>query len=300
MAFLGQLAAVTTALLWSGTATFFTLAGRQVGSVVVNRSRLLLALVLLLITHWIFQGQPLPMGASGDRWVWLALSGVVGLVLGDSFLFQSYLWIGPRLGMLMMSMAPLLAALLAWLFLGEILVGLQWLGIMVTLGGIALVILERGPEQRTAQQERDYARGLLFGLGAAAGQASGLVLAKQGLGSGFPPLSGNLIRMLAAGGALWLITILTGRAPSTLRKLRQARRSWLPIVGGAVTGPFLGVWLSLVAVQTTEVGVASTLMALSPIFMLPIGRLVFSERVRVQAAAGTAVAILGVGMLFLA
>jgi drug/metabolite transporter (DMT)-like permease len=294
----GELAALSTAVLWSATAVFFTLAGREVGSVVVNRARLLVALAFLLLTHWLTFGQPLPLEADPSRWGWLALSGVVGLVLGDSFLFQAYIWVGPRLGMLMMSLAPVISALLAYGFLGESLVARQWFAIFLTVGGIAAVVLDRERPAMAGGQSRDYRRGILFGVGAAAGQAAGLVLAKQGLGGSFPALSGNVMRMTAAALFIWGFTVLIGRAGSTFRTLREHRVSWLPILGGAATGPFLGVWLSLTAVQLTQVGIASTLMSLSPILLLPIGHLLFKEKIGPQAVVGTLIAIVGVGLLF--
>lgn len=295
----GELAALTTAVLWSGTAVFFTYAGRRVGSLVVNRVRLVMALLMLAATHWLLMGQPLPLGAEIERWGWLGLSGVVGLVGGDSFLFQAYLWVGPRLGMLMMSLAPVLAALLAFAFLGEQLVALQWLAIFVTVSGISLVVMDREDEAARGELNLHYGRGILFGLGAALGQAIGLVLAKQGLEGEFPALSGNVMRMSAATLFLWVATVSTGRAAGTLRALRQQKTALLPIFGGAATGPFIGVWLSLIAIQLTEVGVASTLMALSPIILLPVGRLLFKERIGWKAVTGTLIAVAGVAMLFL-
>jgi drug/metabolite transporter (DMT)-like permease len=295
----GELAALMTALCWSATAVFFTFAGRKVGSVVVNRTRLVMALVLISLTHWILIGSPFPTGAGPDRWLWLGLSGVIGLALGDAFLFQAYLWVGPRLGMLMMSLAPVIAALLAFAFLGEAMSWIQWLGLTVTLAGIALVVLEGNRGAQLAPERRDYRRGILFGIGAASGQAIGLVLAKQGLQGDFSALSGNWIRMASAVVALWGVTLLSGRAAPTLRKLVEERTAVLPILAGAITGPFVGVWLSLIAVQLTHVGVASTLIALPPVFLLPIGTLVFKERVGPGAIAGTAVAMVGVALLFL-
>lgn len=295
----GELAALTTAVLWSATAVFFTYAGREVGSVVVNRARLLVALVFLIGTHWLLIGEPIPVGAEVERWGWLGVSGIVGLVGGDSFLFQAYLWVGPRLGMLMMSLAPVLAALLAFAFLGEQLLIVEWLAIFITVSGISLVVMDRGrsPEPKTLNVH--YGRGILFGVGAALGQAVGLVLAKQGLAGDFSALSGNVMRMSAAALFLWSLTMLSGRGPSTLRALRGNRGALLPIVGGATTGPFIGVWLSLIAIQLTEVGIASTLMALSPIVLLPVGRLLFQERIGWRAVTGTLVAVGGVALLFL-
>lgn len=294
----GEVAALTTALCWSGTAIFFTEAGHRVGSLTVNRIRLITALILISLTHWVLMGTPYPHAAA-DRWLWLGVSGVVGLALGDAFLFQSYVWIGPRLGMLMMSLAPVIAALLAAAFLGEQLSTLHWLGVAITLSGIAWVVLEGTPVSGPSPARRNYRRGILFGIGAASGQAIGLVLAKEGLHGDFPALSGNLIRMSAAAVALWGVTIATGRARPTLRRVMADRGALLPIFGGSVTGPFVGVWLSLVAIQLTQVGIASTLMALPPVFLLPIGAFFFKERIGPGAIGGTLIAIAGVALLFL-
>jgi len=296
----GEVAALLTSLMFSGTSTFFTLAGRRVGSLVLNRLRLLVALILLVFAHWLILGSPFPLAAEPNRWFWLAISGVVGLVIGDAFLFQAFIWIGPRLSMLLMSLAPIIAAILSWIFFGEKLSWAQLLGVAVTLSGVAWVVLERNG--RPQPQELDparYARGILFGLGGAAGQAVGLVTAKLGAGGDFSALSGTLIRMLSAMVLLWAVTFLQRQASATFRQLAVNPQAIIFILAGAFTGPFIGVTLSLVAVQRTEVGIASTLMALPPVFLLPISYLVFKERFGWQAILGTLVALFGVGILFL-
>jgi drug/metabolite transporter (DMT)-like permease len=298
-AYLGELAALTTALCWSFTAIFFTLAGRAVGSVMVNRLRLLLALIFLILTHWLLLARPLPLTAEPERWFWLGLSGIIGLVLGDAFLFQAYVWVGPRLGMLMMSLVPVLSTLTAWVFLGETLAFSQLAGILLTVGGIAWVIFERSGPAKDQTEARHYVWGILFGLGAATGQALGLITAKKGLGGDFPALSGNLIRMLTAAGVMWTFTLVQGQARPTMQRLLDSPRAARLIVGGAFTGPFIGVWLSLVAIQLTHIGIASTLMALPPVFLLPIGYFVFKEQITWRAVAGTVVAMSGVAVLFL-
>jgi drug/metabolite transporter (DMT)-like permease len=300
MAFSGEIAALLTSLMFSGTSTFFTLAGRRVGSLVLNRLRLLVAFTLLALAHWWFLGSLLPLGAEPNRWFWLAISGVVGLVIGDAFLFQAFIWIGPRLSMLLMSLAPIIAALLAWIFFGETLSLAQLLGVAVTLAGVAWVVLERNRGARPQDLEApSYARGILYGLGGATGQAVGLVTAKLGAGGDFSALSGTLIRMLSAMLLLWMITIAQRQAGATFRQLAAKPQALVFILAGAFTGPFIGVTLSLVAVQRTEIGVASTLMALPPVFLLPISYFVFKERYGWQAILGTLVALVGVGILFL-
>jgi drug/metabolite transporter (DMT)-like permease len=285
-------------MCWSATATFFTLAGQKVGSMVVNRIRLLLAILFLMATHWLLQGALLPLTAGRERWLWLAISGVIGLVVADGLLFQAYVWIGPRLGSLLMSLSPVVSALLAWLILAETLSLAQIVGIALAVGGVMWVILDRNGPIRTSPDRRRYLWGVLFGLGAATGQALGLITAKKGLGGDFPALSGNLIRMLAAGTCLWAITFFQGQIGATVQRLTGQRQAALNIIGGAFFGPFLGVWLSLAAIQLTHIGVASTLMALPPIFLLPVSHFVFKERLGWAAIAGTVVAMVGVAILF--
>ncbi len=296
---LGETAALITAACYTASSTFFTHAGQQFGSWVTNRARLLVAVILLVLVHWIFLGQPLPLEASLVRWLWLGASGIVGLVLGDLFLFQAYIWIGARLGLLLLSLAPVLAALLAWLFLGEVLRPLDGLGIALTLGGIAWVVLEpRGKAEDQPKHPR-YLSGVLFGFLAAAGQAGGLVLAKKGLGGDFPALSANVMRMSVALLALWTLTLLQGQIPETIRRLRARPTGLKFILAGSLIGPLAGVSLSLYAIQHTSVGIASTLIALPPVFFLPVAYFVFKERFGWGTIAGTLLALAGVALLFL-
>lgn len=333
MSFIGELAGLLTSVAWSATSVLFTRAAQQVGSVIVNRIRVGLALVFLVFLNWAFYGYLLPFNAGWDRWMWFALSGAIGYALGDAFLFQSFVCIGTQRGMLMMSLAPLLSAGLAWIFFGETLSGVQMLGVLLTLAGVTWVILRRNSDANVqhgsaprrnsdARVQRGSAprrnsdanvrrngdaglhpgstlQGVLFGFGAAGGQAVGFVLSKQGLAGNFPPLAGNSIRMLAAVVVLWAMAGLQGKARETFNTMREKPRvlGWLAMA--AFTGPVLGATLSLFALQHTQVGVASTLIALPPVFLLPVSWLVFKEKFDWGAVLGTLVSIGGVALLFL-
>lgn len=293
--FSGELAALGTSLFFGFSSTFFTLAGRRVGSLLVNRIRLLAATLLAAAVHWVTRSEPLPWDAPPEAWMWLSLSGVIGLAIGDDLLFHAYVLVGPALSMLVFALAPVLASILGFVLLGEALTFAEWMGIAVTVSGIGWVVTERkrGP---IATTRRDYLKGLLFALGGAWGQALGLITAKTGL-SQISPQSGNVIRLLAATLAAWVFTALAGSLPRTLRTLSTDRRAAGYAVLGALAGPFAGVWLSLVAIENAPVGVASTLMSLTPIVLLPIGRIVFAEPVTLRALVGTLVTLSGVGML---
>jgi drug/metabolite transporter (DMT)-like permease len=297
MDYLGQIAALLTSLFFSITAVIFTLTGRQVGSLVTNRMRLILALIYLLIINLVLYGQALPIGAGADHWFWLGLSGIIGLALGDMFLFSAYQLIGARLGMLLLSLAPVISAVIAWIFLGETLRPGQIAGMVLALTGIVWVVASQ--PATNSNLPAFSRRGILFGVLAATGQAVGLVLSKQGMSEGFPPFAANAIRMLAAMIVFWLITLIQRQGQATIATVRQHPSALKLLAAGALIGPVLGVSASLLAVQLTEVGVASTLMALPPVFLLPISYFFFKERLGWQTVVGTFIAIAGVALLFL-
>jgi drug/metabolite transporter (DMT)-like permease len=296
--YIGELAALFTAICFSGTSVLFTKASQQVGSMVVNRVRVVLALLFLMLLHWALNGTPLPLDAEGERWFWFGLSGAIGYAIGDAFLFQAFVWIGNQRGMLMMSLAPLISAGLAWIFFDEALTGMQLFGILMTLTGISWVILRR--DSNPVRQAGKLVQGVLFGLGAAIGQAVGFVLSKQGLTGGFSPISGNVIRMFAAVIVLWGLALAQGNANRTVDSIRTYPGVLGMLSLASLAGPVLGVTSSLFALQYTQVGVASTLIALPPVFLLPVSWLVFKERFDWGAVLGTLVAIGGVALLFLA
>ncbi|MCB9450954.1 MAG: DMT family transporter [Anaerolineaceae bacterium] len=296
----GEIAALSTAILFGFTSMMFTLAGRELNSsALVNRTRLLVAVILMALFHWLTFGSLLPVGADASHWFWLALSGLIGLALGDAFLFQAFVMIGPRLSMLMMALAPVIATILAWIFLGEFLNSQQLIGIAITVLGVFWVISERGTPSTREISPRGYLFGILFGLGGAVGQAGGMVTAKLGLTDNFPAFSGNMIRMLAAAVVIWGFTIVRGQVGQGFVRLRQHPRALVIISAASLIGPVIAVWLSLLAVQHAPVGIVSTLIGLTPIFLIPITYVIFHEKPTVRAVLGTVVAFAGTALLFL-
>ena len=295
---IGELAALATSFFFAMTALIFTQTGRMVGSQVTNRMRLTFALVYLVIINVILFGEPLPFSAEGSRWLWLSLSGIIGLSLGDAFLFQALVSVGPRLGTLLLSLAPIFGSIIAWVFFGETLSALQITGIVLALAGIAWVVTSH--EEPPDTPRGHTRRGVLFGVLAGLGQAVGLVLSKQGMFGEFSPFQANAMRMLAAVIFIWGWTAFDGKLAATFTALRNKPRIIGLIALGAVMGPLLGVSASLLAVQHAEIGVASTLMALPPVIILPISYFALKEKIGWQAILGTLLAIAGVAVLFLA
>ena len=299
MDFIGEVAALATAVLFAMTALIFTSTGRSVGSQVTNRVRLAFALVYLMIINVILFREPMPLSADPSRWMWLGLSGIIGLALGDAFLFQSFISLGARVGtLLLLGLAPIFGSILAWMFFGETLTVLQIIGMVLALAGISWVVTSH--EEPPDTPHGHTRRGLIFGVLAGLGQAVGLVLSRQGMIGDFSVFQSNAIRMLAATVVIWLWTAIEGQAGRTLQELRDKPRVIGLLALGAFVGPVLGVSSSLLAIQHAEIGVASTLMALTPVILLPISYFVFKEKVGWRAIAGTVLAIAGVAILFLA
>lgn len=292
---LGELAALATAVSWTATALFFESASRKVGSLAVNLIRLALAVGLFTVYGLLFRGAPLPLDADARTWGLLSLSGLVGFTLGDLCLFQAYVLIGARISSLAMALAPPLVAVLGYLALGERLSGADLLGMAVTLGGVVWVVTER-PANGIGGGQRGRATGLALAFGGALGQAGGLVLSKLGMGS-YDAFAATHIRALAGTAGFVLLFTAAGWWPKVWSGLSH-RAAMAEIAGGAFFGPFLGVGLSLVAVQRTQAGVAATIMALTPVLILPVVHFTRRERVSVRAAMGALLAVAGVALLF--
>lgn len=288
------------------TVLSFAAAGRRVGSLSVNFIRLLMAFVILTALEALVRGRALPTDASLHAWTWLAISGVVGFAIGDLCLFRSLLLIGPRLASLLMSMAPPITALIGWLVLGETLGALQIGGMTLTVAGIAWAINDRSPGrpevssvrpgQDSSKDHGQKVRGIALALMGATGQAGGLVLSKFGMGD-YDPFAATQIRIVAGAVAFAAIFTTTGWWPRVRAAVRDRGAMGYTLLG-AIFGPFLGVSLSLIAVQRTEAGVAASIMATSPIVIIPIVVLVHKERVGSGGLLGACLAVAGVAMLF--
>ena len=293
--FYGEGAALLTALCWSSNSIFFSLAGRRVGSATVNHVRLWLALLIMLPLHLLLFGTIFPFSASPDRLFWFALSGLVGFALGDAFLFEALVVIGPRLSMLLMVLAPIFGTALAWVFLGETLSPARIGAILLTITGIAWVVSAGHNDHRAGKGK--LLVGVLLGIAGAAGQAVGALFSKLGMAGGFSAISGNLIRVTTATLTLGLFHLLRGRMKEEIGRMRD-RRALAEIFAGALLGPVVGVGLSLYAFSRTHLGVASTLMALSPVILLPASHFLFGEKITLRAVSGTFLALLGAVLLF--
>lgn len=304
---LGELSALGAASCWVFTAMVFTEAGRRIGATWVNVIRLWFAVAILFVVHAGLFGSFWPEVPTSGWW-YLGVSGVIGLTIGDQFLYRALIDAGPRMSTLMMTVAPALTAIIAWPVLDQPLGWLAVVGMVLTLGGIAWVVCERRDDVggRTYHNPR---RGIVFGMLGGVGQAVGLILAKLGMGdaidgTAIDPWSATLVRMIFGTISA---SILMGALIAT-RSVDRGTRSpesgpgrlatvSLLILLGAVFGPVLGVWLSLVSIDRIDAGIAATLMSLSPVLILPVARIVEDEHIGPRAVLGAVIAVAGVGVL---
>ena len=300
-AYSGELAALGTAVCWTASALAFTAAARRLGVLSLNLIRLGMALLFAAVLMGIVRGLPLPTDATGREWFWLSLSGLVGLVFGDLCLFQALVVLGPRRTMLTFSLAPILAALLGWLVLGEALGPKAWIGMALVIGGVALVILEKPPEAAPGSDSasgRVTLEGALLALGAALGQAAGMVLAKIGMAGTYDVFAATQIRMIAGIAAFALLVMVLGRGRRFVEALRHRAGLGFAAVG-AFFGSFVGVSLSLIAVKYAQVGVATTIISIVPVLIIPAVVVLYKERVTLRAVLGACAAVAGVALLFI-
>jgi drug/metabolite transporter (DMT)-like permease len=291
----GELAAILTAVCFSYNAIQFNIAGKRLTSPVVNRMRLLGGLIILASAHWVLRGTPLPLDSGWERFNWLAVSAIIGFVLGDAALFEALVRIGARYTVLLTTLIPFFGSLIAWLVLGECITTKEWGFIILTMAGIAWVITERRSSGIVSRQM--LSSGILLGIFAAFAQATGLVFSKLGLQDSYSVFSGTLIRIAVATLLLWLPVIVRRRVRADFQRLRD-RTGRNALFKGTLVGPVAGVMLSLYAVQQARVGIAATLMSLIPIFLLPLAWLILKEKVSWRALLGTVLAISGaVGLL---
>ena len=296
MPYIGELASILTAFCWSGNSVCFTIAGRRVGSSTVNIVRLWIALAAMLLLHLALFGSPFPH-AEGWRLSVLGISGLIGFALGDAVLFEAFVLLGPRLTMLIMTLWPVFSAVLAWALLGQKMSVAGILAMAVTLGGIALVVGDHA-SAADGGKPRKLTLGILLALGGALGQAVGFLLSKYGMAGNYSPISANLIRVSAGTLALSLWLLFRGQLVENFLRLKD-RRAFGFITLGAISGPVVGVVLSLFAISHAQyLGVASTLMSLSPVILLPVAIFVFKERVTFKATLGTVITLAGAAALF--
>lgn len=290
---IGEMLAIVAAFVWSTNSAITEKKGRGLDARAINLGRLVVGLVLVTIALTFFPTLFGKTPTSIGSWWPLLLSGLVGFSIGDTFLFGAFLIIGSRLTLLLYSFSPVLTAVMAYFIFGEKLTPMNLAGIVLVLSGILLVILQRKPNSTG----KISPRGILFGFLAAVGQSGGAILSKLGLQTA-DPFSATQFR--AIGGIAGMLVIIT-----LMRKWQSAKDTFkapngkLVITVSGIFGTFLGVTLSMAALKYAKAAVASTLLGLTPITILPISAFFLKEKLSAIDILGAVISVAGCAILFL-
>lgn len=293
---LGEFAALLVAVFWTVTGLAFESATIKVGSIAVNIIRLVFGLVFLSILTWILRSNPLPTDANSFNWLWLSVSGLIGFVIGDYFLFKSYPIVGSWFAMLIMTLAPPTAAIFGFLILGERMEIKSLSGMIITLTGIGLTIFGKKKKGEKFTLDKPL-KGILFAFIGALGQGLGIVFSKLGMDD-YDPFASTQIRIISAIIGFSILITFTGRW-SNIRKAFSNKKAMAGITTGAFFGPFLGVSFSLIAVKYTQTGIASTIMAMVPILIIPPSIILFKHKITIREMIGAILGVLGVVLFFI-
>ncbi|MCF8381892.1 MAG: DMT family transporter [Bacteroidales bacterium] len=291
----GEFAALLVAIFWTITALAFESATKKVGSIAVNIIRLVIGFLFLSTLTLILRGKFLPVDASMHNWIWLGVSGLIGFVIGDLFLFKSYPIVGSWFSMLMMTLAPPIAAIFGFIILGERMELKSLLGMSLTITGIGLTIFSRKSKNEKFSLNKP-AIGILYALIGAFGQGLGIVFSKLGMAD-YDPFASTQIRIITGMIGFGIIISFAGRWKSIYTALKN-RKGMLGITVGSFFGPFLGVSFSLVAIKYTQTGIASTIMAIVPILIIPPSILFFKHKITLREMIGAIMGVIGVMLFF--
>lgn len=293
---IGELSALFTALLWSCSSIVFAEASNRIGSQQLNINRLIVAFVLLFLTTLItgFGSE-----ISKNQIFYLSISGVIGLVFGDGFLFKAFQIIGARKSMLLMSLVPAITSIFGFIFLNEKLDFISIIGILTTMSGILLVLLAKKDKEESGVK-KFISFGVLCGILGAIGQAGGLVFAKLAFQLGeINSFTATFIRITSSIIIFLPFLVIMSKYKNPIKLYRKDTKALLFTIAGSIIGPYLGITFSLIAIKYADVGIASTLMSTVPIMMLPIVRFIYKEKLTYKSIVGAIIAFIGVAILLL-
>lgn len=304
---MGEIAALSASAVWATASLLFARLGRTVGALALNLLKCVIAVALMFVALYLLDGILWPAGLSTGELTALAVSGVVGLTIGDTCYFNALNRLGPRRTLLLAALTPPATALLAIPVLDEPVTWSLAGGMALTLGGVVWVILERhdsdaaatgDPEARSQPGlSRQEKIGVVFGAGAAICQATGNVLTKLG-GAEISALEISIVRLVFGIAGLAMVLGALGRLVQAARPLRDGRTFGILFVA-TFLGTFLGIWLMNAGLRYTYTGIAATLSSTSPIFILPLAYFVQGEKLSPRSILGACVAVVGVAVLFL-
>jgi drug/metabolite transporter (DMT)-like permease len=288
----GELAALSVAFIWTASALLFEVATNRIGVMAVNVIRLFMAFLMLCVLCYFQRGDAIPSDATQSEWIYLSLSGIIGFIFGDWCLLKSFELSGSRISMLFLAANPAIAALLGFLFISETLGLLSFIAMFVTFTGIVIAVFSRNKGGNAPVT----IKGLLYGFGAALGQAVGIILSKKGMG-GYNAFAATQIRVLAALIPFIFFLILNRKIVPVLKTF-QFRNTIIILALASFLGTCLGVGLCLYAIQNANAGVASSIMSIVPVLIIIPSIIFLKQKTSIGEIIGAVVSVTGVILFF--
>lgn len=295
MAFIGEIFALIAAFGWVGSSVMFERASKKLSGLSVNIIRLVIAMLLLMIITTFTRGMALPFDATSKMAFYLGISGMMGLFIGDFFLYQAYTLIGARITLVLMTLAPIVVSILGFLFLGETLTFQQIIGILITCTGVTLVILKNSGDNKKLSINFSK-KGLIFAILAVTGEAIGIIFTKIG-SANYDSFATTQVRSIPALLAFIFFISLKGEWKS-VAKAATDRLGVLYITLGTIIAT-VGMCSLIEGMRHTKMGVVTTIASTSPILIIPISIIFFKEKITKREMIGAGVSVVGVALFFL-
>ena len=294
---IGELAALGAAFLWAVTSVVYSRLGLNISPLQLNFFKGLIAIAFIALT--LVWQQATLFNSSLATIALLSISGIVGIGLGDTAYFAALNSLGARRTLLLETLSPPIGAFLALIFISEQLTASGWCGILLTLLGIVWVISERNPASVNRRGKQASAqKGIIWAVLAAISQAIGAVISRFALlQSEISPLESTLIRLIAGTLIVFLLLLV----PTQTKTQPTWQLSWrsLGIIAIAAFGStYLGIWLQQTSLKFAPTGIAQTLLATSPLFILPIVALM-GEKISIRTVLGVLIAVGGIALMFI-
>ncbi|EDK31001.1 Predicted permease, DMT superfamily protein [Vibrionales bacterium SWAT-3] len=297
--YIGEIAAIGAAIVWACATWIYGQFGHRFSAMQLNIIKGLVASVMMLLVMPLI---PMPEFELSANHFWiLAISGIIGIAIGDSAYFAALKRIGANKTLLLESLAPPLSGVLALMFLGAALTLQSWLGVVITTLAVTFVVFQ--PSNSVSDDSTNQAQwsGIGYGLVASVCQASGVVISHYALvADDIPPLLGALIRLtIGVFAVMMIIPFVENKPYSSIKRdlweMTKLDKLWL--LSAIFVGTFLALWLQQIALKNANPAIAQTLIATSPVFILVIYALK-GEKASKQSLVGTLAAVGGISLFF--
>jgi drug/metabolite transporter (DMT)-like permease len=300
---LGMSLAVSASIFWTFSPVFFAAAGRKIGPFRVNVNRLIMAGLMLCIIGLAYApfasgGHPYSIPWRGG--LYLVLSGLFGLVIGDMFYLEALTLIGPRRTTQFITLAPIIPVIVAWIILGE---RLSWnilLGIGIVIGGIAYIVFhEQAPlGEVSAEPGRFSTKGFFIALIAIAFHSMGAIMARWAFVEAphLDPVIATVVRVASAAVIMVFVALARNDLAGSIRSLHTPG-ALSRLTGGVLTGPVIGMIFYVSAFKYAYAGVVSTLSSFSPVLILPLIAIRYRVKIRIETIIGAVVTVVGASIM---